>query len=188
MDALITAPDPQSKRVPVDQAFNIDKQRADVNSVMVKDKRKMNEAKIVGVTRDQVQRRRLHLIRGDVLLPDGRKLREIMGYARNIRQELGDRIDDATFDGFIEMRGFLHVPTNFLVTGSINKTQWGPLMHVSMSYPDRDPTWEEIKGIRSVFFPDDVDVMQMLPRSENFVNMHLHCFHLWQTPQEWNVG
>jgi hypothetical protein len=61
----------------------------------------------------------------------------------------------------------------------------GVLRHVSVSYPKRDPRWVELQTVRAAFFDDDVDVMVMLPRRGRYVNVHPHCFHLWQTPELW---
>ena len=151
--------------------------------------RGVKEISLQGVTPDLLQRRRLHLPRGDVLLADGRKLREIMGYKRAMRIQLTGMIDDATLDARLETRGYQHTPSDFIVTGAIEKTDdWGPLLHVAMSYADHAPTWDDIKLVRAAFFPADVDVMQMLPRDSNYVNVHLYCHHLWQVPQHWNIG
>jgi hypothetical protein len=65
--------------------------------------------------------------------------------------------------------------------------RWGALLHVSLSYADHDPTWEDIKLVRGVFFPADGDAMIMLPRQSDYINVHAHCFHLWQTPERWGI-
>ncbi len=56
-----------------------------------------------------------------------------------------------------------------------------------MSYPDRDPDWATIRAIRDLFYPSTVDVMMVLPRAEDYVNIHRHVFHLWQTPTVWGL-
>lgn len=61
----------------------------------------------------------------------------------------------------------------------------GTLRHVSVSYRVRDPRWVELKLVREAFFPPDQDVMIVLPRRGEYVNVHQHCFHLWQTPETW---
>lgn len=61
----------------------------------------------------------------------------------------------------------------------------GMLRHVSCSYRARDPRWTDLQAVRAAFFDDDVDVMIMLPRRGRYVNLHPHCFHLWQTPEPW---
>lgn len=68
-----------------------------------------------------------------------------------------------------------------------NTPKWGPLKHVSIAYPRRDPSWAEIKRVRDLFFAADEDVMMVLPRQADYVNVHPHAFHLWQTPQGWEI-
>ena len=42
--------------------------------------------------------------------------------------------------------------------------------------------------VRDAFYPDDVDVMMILPRAMDYVNVHEHVFHLQQTPVVWGIG
>jgi hypothetical protein len=62
------------------------------------------------------------------------------------------------------------------------------LLHISVSYKARDPRWTDLKLLRAAFFPDDVDVIQVLPRASEYVNVHTHCFHLFQAPAAWEGG
>lgn len=52
--------------------------------------------------------------------------------------------------------------------------------HMSISHPNRYPTWDEIKEARYRFAPDDVTMAMLLPPKEEYVNIHENCFHLWQ--------
>ena len=63
----------------------------------------------------------------------------------------------------------------------------GELLHVSVSYASRDPSWSEIRAIRDLFYPSTLDAMMVLPRAEDYVNLHPHTFHLWQTPTVWGI-
>lgn len=54
------------------------------------------------------------------------------------------------------------------------------LWHVSISHEHRYPTWDEIADIRYELVPDDVTMAMLLPPSGEYVNLHDHCFHLWQ--------
>lgn len=74
------------------------------------------------------------------------------------------------------------------IIASLDGTPHGRLLHVSLSYADRDPSWEDIRAVRDAFYPEDVDVMMVLPRAADYVNVHEHCFHLWQTPTVWGIG
>ena len=55
-------------------------------------------------------------------------------------------------------------------------------------YRGRLPGWTEIKAVRKAFYPPDVDVMQVLPREDNYCNLMPYTLHLWETPERWEVG
>ncbi|NPV81906.1 MAG: hypothetical protein HPY52_16870 [Firmicutes bacterium] len=52
--------------------------------------------------------------------------------------------------------------------------------HMSISHPDRYPTWDEIRDARYQFMPHDITVAMLLPPPEEYINIHENCFHLWQ--------
>ena len=54
------------------------------------------------------------------------------------------------------------------------------LWHISISHPDRYPTWDEIADVRYELAPDDVTMALLLPPRAEYVNAHDRCFHLWQ--------
>jgi len=58
--------------------------------------------------------------------------------------------------------------------------------HVSVSLPDRCPTWDEMCVVTDLFFKDDETVMQLRPPKSCYVNNHPFCLHLWrpQTTEE----
>jgi hypothetical protein len=128
----------------------------------------------------------LSLPRGEIILPhpDGRILRPILGY--DIRRAPG--LDHLTRHHILDCGGWQHIFSGLRVAATVDNTpDWGPLLHVSLSYHDHDPPWDDIKAVRAAFYPATVDVMMMLPRAEDYVNLHPHCFHLWQTPQPWRL-
>lgn len=145
------------------------------------------EREPIVVTGDQWQRRRLKLPGGDVRLGDGRVLRPRVGYdIKKFGRALG--MNKATINGFLENRGWYHADSDLGVAATIDDTpRWGPLLHVSMSHSDHDPSWETIKLVKAAFFPLDMDAMMMLPREADYVNIHRHTFHLIQCPQEWGI-
>jgi hypothetical protein len=55
--------------------------------------------------------------------------------------------------------------------------------HVSVSYPSRCPTWDEMCYIKNVFFEEDECVIQYHPPKGDYVNMHPYCLHMWK-PQK----
>jgi hypothetical protein len=54
------------------------------------------------------------------------------------------------------------------------------LWHLSISHPDRYPSWDEIADVRYALVPDDVTMALLLPPRGEYVNAHEYCFHLWQ--------
>jgi len=58
--------------------------------------------------------------------------------------------------------------------------------HVSVSYPDRCPTWEEMCMVKDVFFREDECVIQFHPPKTDYVNVHPFCLHLWM-PQDTEI-
>ena len=55
--------------------------------------------------------------------------------------------------------------------------------HVSVSLPDRCPTWQEMCAVKRMFWRDDEWVVQFHPAASEYVNNHPHCLHLWK-PQD----
>jgi hypothetical protein len=51
--------------------------------------------------------------------------------------------------------------------------------HVSVSLPDRCPTWEEMCFVKELFFERGEPAMQLHP-AKDYVNNHPYCLHLWR--------
>jgi hypothetical protein len=52
--------------------------------------------------------------------------------------------------------------------------------HVSVSHPDRCPTWYEMETVKRTFFRFDETAMQLhVPPSEH-INCHPNCLHMWR--------
>lgn len=111
----------------------------------------------------------LALLPESVRLTDGRTLARLCdfdgGYAYSSIPETGLRVI-VTHDG----------------------TPHGLLRHLSCSYHDRLPTWDEVGMLRDAFFPADWDVIQVLPRPSEYVNVHSYTLHLFQSPETWQGG
>ena len=58
-----------------------------------------------------------------------------------------------------------------------NQTDWE---HVSVSLPNRCPTWDEMCFIKDLFWEDDQTVVQFHPPKSEYVNNHKYCLHLWR--------
>lgn len=52
--------------------------------------------------------------------------------------------------------------------------------HVSVSLPDRCPTWDEMCAIKALFWDAEDAVMQLHPPRSTWVNNHPYCLHLWR--------
>lgn len=52
--------------------------------------------------------------------------------------------------------------------------------HVSVSLPDRNPTWGEMETIRDLFFKPEEIVIQFSPPRVKKINNHPNCLHLWR--------
>jgi len=59
-------------------------------------------------------------------------------------------------------------------------TDQGGWEHVSVSRPDRIPTWGEMCKVKALFWDDDDCVMQLHPPKSEWVNNHSRCLHLWR--------
>jgi len=62
-----------------------------------------------------------------------------------------------------------------------NGVEWD---HVSVSLPDRCPTWEEMCHVKQLFFHGNEPVVQYHPRSEDYVDFHPYCLHLWRPQRD----
>lgn len=52
--------------------------------------------------------------------------------------------------------------------------------HVSVSWSDRTPTWEEMCMAKAAFWEPEDTVMQLHPPESSYVNAHPYCLHLWR--------
>ena len=67
--------------------------------------------------------------------------------------------------------------------------------HVSVSRPDRTPTWAEMCRVKALFWDAGDCVVQFHPPETDYVNNHSRCLHLWRPvgielprPPGWLVG
>ena len=67
--------------------------------------------------------------------------------------------------------------------------------HVSVSFTNRTPTWEEMAEVKEMFFKPDEVCFQFHPAETDYVNYHPYCLHIWRcqeteipTPPYWMVG
>ena len=84
--------------------------------------------------------------------------------------------------------GYFVVPLNNAPRRNFNviASDGGGWDHVSVSLPDRCPTWSEMCAIKRLFFAPDEVVMQLHPAERHYRNFHPYCLHLWR-PQEQTI-
>jgi hypothetical protein len=70
-----------------------------------------------------------------------------------------------------------------IMVGWHSVTGW----HMSISHPDRYPTWDEIANARYKLLPADSEFAMMLPPPSEYVNLHNFCFHLHETPADFDT-
>lgn len=56
--------------------------------------------------------------------------------------------------------------------------------HLSISCSKRNPDWEEMVNARYSLLPDVRNMCMILPPIEEYVDIHKHCFHLYEMPDE----
>jgi len=52
--------------------------------------------------------------------------------------------------------------------------------HVSVSLPNRCPTWNEMCYIKDIFWEDDKTIIQYHPAKSEYINNHPFVLHLWR--------
>ena len=52
--------------------------------------------------------------------------------------------------------------------------------HVSVSYPNRMPSWNEMCKVKEMFWNDEETVVQYHPKKSEYKNLHPYCLHLWR--------
>lgn len=52
--------------------------------------------------------------------------------------------------------------------------------HVSVSLPNRCPTWKEMCWIKNIFWDENDCIIQFHPQKSVYVNNNKYCLHLWR--------
>lgn len=66
-----------------------------------------------------------------------------------------------------------------IASDGLNATAMG-WEHVSVSLPDRCPTWDEMCRVKELFWKSSETVIQFHPRKSEYKNQHPYCLHLWR--------
>lgn len=97
---------------------------------------------------------------------------------------------DAELEGRIRERFASTPDTEFVGLWLDRKRQLSVLVskdsgrwHLSIAHPRRYPSWDEVHAARYEFIPDEIYMMMGLPPKAVYVNVHDHCFHLWEAQE-----
>jgi hypothetical protein len=52
-------------------------------------------------------------------------------------------------------------------------------VHLSVSYPDRLPTWEDLVYAKELFMGRESRALQVIPPRSEYINLHPYVLHLW---------
>ena len=52
--------------------------------------------------------------------------------------------------------------------------------HISVSTPNRPPTWSEMEMVKRLFFKEDEVAFQLHVPPRDHINQHPHCLHIWR--------
>lgn len=142
----------------------------------------------------QIDRAVLTVPHTDLRLADGRRLRRWgpTDPRRRLFVANPQMLDVDAWDG----------PKRMIVICTLDDSRHGRLLHVSVSYQDRDPPWADLKLVKAVLFGDDVDAACMMPREADFVHglapifgqrgapggADSHVFQIVQVPDRWGLG
>ena len=69
---------------------------------------------------------------------------------------------------------------------SLDKTHHGTLHHLSISRAKQYPNWDDIVQTKEVIM-GDIDTMMILPKKIDYINVMNYCFHIWETPEKWDI-
>lgn len=57
--------------------------------------------------------------------------------------------------------------------------------HLSISKPNKMPTWEEVRDARYALIPDEATMALLLPPQSEYVNVHEFCLQMYEIPGEY---
>ncbi len=69
--------------------------------------------------------------------------------------------------------------SGIVVVASIDRMDDGEIWrHISASKKGKNPNWNEMYGVKRVFFGDDTEAIQVLPKIKDIVDI-TDCLHIW---------
>jgi hypothetical protein len=88
--------------------------------------------------------------------------------SRDVERQSAPHFGGAPFAVFENMSGLRVIMT----------LELGVWLHVSVSRPNREPSWYELTSVKKLFMGNRFAI-QILPPEEHYLNLHQHCLHLW---------
>jgi hypothetical protein len=98
-----------------------------------------------------------------------RDLHKLDHYRISIPAVVGGDVYDTSHNG-----AFIIGPLRIIAS---NRGGWD---HVSVSLPDRCPTWAEMDAIKRLFFNPDEIAMQLHVAEADHISIHPYVLHLWR--------
>jgi hypothetical protein len=74
---------------------------------------------------------------------------------------------------------FERTPDGLRVLETIEKHSGEEWHHVSASYHNRLPTWEDMREVKETFCGKDREAYMVLPPADRYVNDNSYVLHLW---------
>jgi hypothetical protein len=96
---------------------------------------------------------------------------------RLMRGRLASDSSHGNNGGFLIPMGTRYISVLASDGAAIDEPRWE---HVSVSYKDRCPTWDEMCKIKSLFWDAEDTVMQLHPPESEWINNHPYCLHLFR--------
>jgi len=76
------------------------------------------------------------------------------------------------------MDAFEHRLVPLKVMRSISTADSGFWYHLSVSRPDRIPSWDDLLKVRNELL-GDIECYHVIPTAKDYVNVHPYCMHIW---------
>ena len=85
-------------------------------------------------------------------------------------------IDQEGYDGF--MGRWYNKEDNKMYTFVFS--YGGGWEHLSVSRPNKTPTWDVMCKMKDIFWNDDEVCIEYHPKKSDYVNNHKNCLHIWK--------
>lgn len=76
--------------------------------------------------------------------------------------------------------GFIRITRSCPDTAAVVWSNGGGWDHVSVSFYNRCPKWEEMCKVKELFFLPEECCVEYHPAESEYVNLHPYCLHIWR--------